>query len=90
MGKTIAQKIFDAHFVDNPSGDIHVIRLDGVFCHEITTPIAIDDLIRPRQGLLRPLDRQRNRGSLENSVTLELLRLRRQPVGSSRLLVDEP
>ena len=45
MGKTIAQKIFDAHFVDNPSGDIHVIRLDGVFCHEITTPIAIDDLI---------------------------------------------
>jgi len=46
MGKTIAQKIFDAHFVDNPSGDIHVIRLDGVFCHEITTPIAIDDLIR--------------------------------------------
>ncbi len=45
MGKTIAQKIFDAHFVDNPCGDIHVIRLDGVFCHEITTPIAIDDLI---------------------------------------------
>ena len=45
MGKTIAQKIFDSHRVDNPSGDIHVIRLDGVFCHEITTPIAINDLI---------------------------------------------
>ena len=45
MGKTIAEKIFDSHLVDNPSGDIHVIRLDAVFCHEITTPVAINDLI---------------------------------------------
>ena len=45
MGKTIAEKIFDAHYVDCPSGDIHVIRLDAVFCHEITTPIAITDLM---------------------------------------------
>jgi len=45
MGKTIAEKIFDSHFVDNPAGDIHVIRLDAVFCHEITTPIAINDLV---------------------------------------------
>ncbi|MBW1898926.1 MAG: 3-isopropylmalate dehydratase large subunit [Deltaproteobacteria bacterium] len=45
MGKTIAQKIFDSHHVDNPSGDMHVIRLDAVFCHEITTPIAINDLM---------------------------------------------
>ncbi len=45
MGKTIAEKIFDAHFVDNPSGDTHVIKLDAVFCHEITTPIAINDLV---------------------------------------------
>jgi len=45
MGKTIAEKIFDSHLVDNPSGDIHVIRLDAVFCHEITTPGAINDLI---------------------------------------------
>jgi 3-isopropylmalate/(R)-2-methylmalate dehydratase large subunit len=44
MGKTIAEKIFDSHRVDNPFGDIHVIRLDAVFCHEITTPIAIKDL----------------------------------------------
>ena len=44
MGKTIAEKIFDTHHVDNPSGDIHVISLDAVFCHEITTPIAITDL----------------------------------------------
>jgi len=45
MGKTIAQKIFDSHLVDNPADDIHVIRLDAVFCHEITTPIAIADLV---------------------------------------------
>ncbi|MBU4343845.1 MAG: 3-isopropylmalate dehydratase large subunit [Proteobacteria bacterium] len=45
MGKTIAEKIFDSHLVDNPSENIHVISLDAVFCHEITTPGAIIDLI---------------------------------------------
>lgn len=45
MGKTIAEKIFDYHKVDNPFGDINVIKLDAVFCHEITTPIAINDLV---------------------------------------------
>jgi 3-isopropylmalate/(R)-2-methylmalate dehydratase large subunit len=45
MGKTIAQKIFDSHVIDNPADDIQVIRLDAVFCHEITTPIAIADLV---------------------------------------------
>ena len=46
MGKTIAQKIFDRHLVDRPFGDeINVLKLDAVFCHEITTPIAINDLV---------------------------------------------
>ncbi len=45
MGKTIAEKIFDAHRIDNPVEDIHVLALDAVFCHEITTPIAITDLM---------------------------------------------
>ena len=45
MGKTIAQKIFDAHEVDRPDGDVRVVSLDRVFCHEITTPIAINDLV---------------------------------------------
>jgi 3-isopropylmalate/(R)-2-methylmalate dehydratase large subunit len=44
MGKTIAEKIFDTHLVDRPTPDTYVIRLDAVFCHEITTPIAINDL----------------------------------------------
>ena len=43
-GKTVSEKIFDAHHVDNPAGDMHVISLDAVFCHEITTPVAINDL----------------------------------------------
>ena len=46
MGKTIAQKIFDAHRVDRPAEGMEVIGLDAVFCHEITTPIAINDLVR--------------------------------------------
>ena len=45
MGKTVAQKIFDAHLVDQPVEGVNVIRLDRVFCHEITTPIAINDLV---------------------------------------------
>ncbi len=44
MGKTIAEKIFDSHLVDKPSDNIHVISIDAVFCHEITTPVAINDL----------------------------------------------
>jgi len=45
MGKTIAEKIFAGHHVDIPFKDIHVIRLDAVLCHEITTPVAINDLV---------------------------------------------
>ena len=45
MGKTIAQKIFETHLVDTPFQNTYVLKLDRVFCHEITTPIAINDLI---------------------------------------------
>jgi 3-isopropylmalate/(R)-2-methylmalate dehydratase large subunit len=45
MGKTIAQKIFDAHQIDKPFEDTTIVKLDAVFCHEITTPIAITDLM---------------------------------------------
>ena len=45
MGKTIAQKIFEAHLVDKPFEGTNILRLDRVFCHEITTPIAINDLV---------------------------------------------
>ncbi len=45
MGRTIAEKIFDAHLVNKPFEDSFVLKLDTVFCHEITTPIAITDLM---------------------------------------------
>ena len=45
MGKTLAQKIFDAHRVDTPAPGVAVLSLDRVFCHEITTPIALNDLV---------------------------------------------
>jgi len=45
MGKTIAEKIFESHRVNSPDGQVEVLRLDRVFCHEITTPIAITDLM---------------------------------------------
>ncbi|HSR36778.1 MAG TPA: 3-isopropylmalate dehydratase large subunit [Desulfurivibrionaceae bacterium] len=44
MGKTITEKIFDAHRRDNPTPDNVILDLDVVMCHEITTPIAVTDL----------------------------------------------
>lgn len=64
MGKTIAEKIFDTHLVDNPSDDVHVIRLDAVFCHEITTPIAINDLIN--RGKDRVFDPQKIKAVIDH------------------------
>lgn len=48
MGQTIAEKIFAAHLRDKPSPDNMVLNLDVVMCHEITTPIAIMDLIEKK------------------------------------------
>ncbi|HEY6838241.1 MAG TPA: 3-isopropylmalate dehydratase large subunit [Geobacteraceae bacterium] len=45
MGKTTAEKIFASHLVDEPFPGTTVLRIDAVLCHEITTPIAIDDLM---------------------------------------------
>ncbi len=45
MGKTLAEKIFDAHLKDEPFSGTKVLTLDRVLCHEITTPVAIADLV---------------------------------------------
>jgi 3-isopropylmalate/(R)-2-methylmalate dehydratase large subunit len=45
MGKTIAEKIFAAHLRDSPSPVNVVLDIDVILCHEITTPIAINDLV---------------------------------------------
>ncbi|MBN1257939.1 MAG: 3-isopropylmalate dehydratase large subunit [Planctomycetes bacterium] len=43
--RTLAQKVFDAHRIDTPCEGMSVLRVDRVFCHEITTPMAITDLM---------------------------------------------
>jgi len=48
MGKTIAEKIFNAHLRDTPTPENMVLDLDVVLCHEITTPIAIMDLVEKK------------------------------------------
>jgi 3-isopropylmalate/(R)-2-methylmalate dehydratase large subunit len=45
MGKTTAEKIFASHLVDEPFSGTKVLKIDVVMCHEITTPIAIADLM---------------------------------------------
>ena len=45
MGMTTAEKIFTSHQVDEPFPGTKVLRTDVVMCHEITTPIAIVDLM---------------------------------------------
>ncbi|MDK9707772.1 MAG: 3-isopropylmalate dehydratase large subunit [Desulforhopalus sp.] len=45
MGKTIAEKIFATHLRDQPTPENMILNLDVVMCHEITTPIAIMDLV---------------------------------------------
>ena len=54
MKKTIAEKIFAAHLRDTPSPANVVLDIDVVLCHEITTPIAINDL--EAKGLDRVFD----------------------------------
>jgi 3-isopropylmalate/(R)-2-methylmalate dehydratase large subunit len=54
MGQTIAEKIFAAHLRDTPAPGSMVLDIDVVLCHEITTPIAIMDLME--KGMDRVFD----------------------------------
>ncbi len=45
MGKTLAEKIFDAHLKEEPFPGTKVLNLDRILCHELTTPVAIADLV---------------------------------------------
>jgi homoaconitate hydratase family protein/3-isopropylmalate dehydratase, large subunit len=54
MGQTLAEKIFSSHVVEMPFENTWVLKLDTVFCHEITTPIAITDL--QERGMDRVFD----------------------------------
>ncbi len=52
MGKTIAEKIFESHLRDTPSPGNMVLNLDVVLCHEITTPIAVIDLVEKGKDMV--------------------------------------
>ena len=45
MAMTLAEKIFRSHLKDEPFPGTKVLDIDVVMCHEITTPIAINDLV---------------------------------------------
>jgi 3-isopropylmalate/(R)-2-methylmalate dehydratase large subunit len=45
MAMTLAEKIFASHLRDEPFPGAKVLNIDVVLCHEITTPIAINDLV---------------------------------------------
>lgn len=45
MAMTLAEKIFKSHLRDEPFPGTKVLNIDVVLCHEITTPIAINDLV---------------------------------------------
>ncbi len=45
MAMTLSEKIFASHLRDEPFPGTKVLSLDAVLCHEITTPIAINDLV---------------------------------------------
>ncbi|MBI5142643.1 MAG: 3-isopropylmalate dehydratase large subunit [Nitrospirae bacterium] len=51
---TIAEKIFRSHLKDEPFPGTKVLGIDVVMCHEITTPIAINDLVA--RGMDRVFD----------------------------------
>ena len=54
MGKTLFDKIWDAHVVQNiPDGPTQ-LYIDRLYCHEVTSPQAFDTLRDKGIGVLRP------------------------------------
>jgi 3-isopropylmalate/(R)-2-methylmalate dehydratase large subunit len=64
MGQTIAEKIFAAHLRDTPTPDNMVLDIDVIMCHEITTPIAIMDLVD--KGMDRVFDPSRIKAVIDH------------------------
>jgi len=64
MGKTLAEKIFDSHLRDEPFPGTKVLNIDRVLCHEITTPVAIADLVW--RGKDRVFDRSKIKAVIDH------------------------
>lgn len=54
MGKTIFEKIWDAHVVSTEKGGIEVLYIDRHFIHEVTSPQAFSELEKRGLPLFRP------------------------------------
>jgi len=64
MGQTITEKIFAAHLRDTPTPGNVVLDIDVIMCHEITTPIAIVDLME--KGMDRVCDPKRIKAVIDH------------------------
>ena len=64
MGQTITEKIFAAHLRDTPTPGNMVLDIDVIMCHEITTPIAIMDLMD--KGMDRVCDPSRIKAVIDH------------------------
>ena len=64
MGQTITEKIFAAHLRDTPTPGNMVLDIDVIMCHEITTPIAIMDLME--KGMNRVCDPSRIKAVIDH------------------------
>ena len=64
MGQTITEKIFAAHLRDTPTPGNVVLDIDVIMCHEITTPIAIMDLME--KGMDRVCDPSRIKAVIDH------------------------
>lgn len=54
MGKTLFDKIWDAHTVKNIEGDIYVLYIDIHYIHEVTSPQAFNELKERNLPIFRP------------------------------------
>ncbi|HYH57436.1 MAG TPA: aconitase family protein, partial [Anseongella sp.] len=54
MGKTIFEKVWDAHVVAAVEGGIEVLYIDKHFIHEVTSPQAFSELEKRGLPIFRP------------------------------------
>ena len=54
MGKTLFDKIWDAHVVNNIEGGPSQLYIDRHYCHEVTSPQAFEGLRRRGLKVFRP------------------------------------
>lgn len=54
MGKTLFDKIWDAHLVGDTGGGSSILYIDRHYCHEVTSPQAFDGLRRRGLKVFRP------------------------------------